>query len=63
MTFTSKYRYLKKAGLAIFADIIKIITRPIKKNLKTQEKLKELEIIKIQSISGFPDITKFADFR
>ena len=39
----------------IFADIIKILTRFIKKSSKTQEKLK-------QSISVFLDITKFADF-
>ena len=37
----------------------------IRKNLKTQEKLKELEIICIlfTSISVFSDIAKFADFR
>ena len=31
--------------VAIFAEIIKIVIRFIKKNLKTQEKLKELEIL------------------
>ena len=51
---------LRRPGVAIFADIIKIITRFIR---KTQEKLKELEIcIKMQSMSVFFDITKFADF-
>ena len=51
---------LRRPGVAIFADIIKIITRFIR---KTQEKLKELEIcIKMQSMSVFFDVTKFADF-
>ena len=36
---------LRRPGVAIFADIIKIIARFIKKNLKTQKKLKELEIM------------------
>ena len=37
----------------------------LKKSLKTQENLKELEImyIKMQSISVFLDITNLADFR
>ena len=34
----------RRPGVAIFVDIIKIITRFIKKSLKTEEKLKELEI-------------------
>ena len=33
ITFISKYRCFKKAGVAIFADIIKIMTIFIKKNL------------------------------
>ena len=36
---------LGRPGVAVFADIIKIITRFIKKYLKTLEKLKELEIM------------------
>ena len=36
---------LGRPGVAFFSDIIKIITRFIKKYLKTQEKLKELEIM------------------
>ena len=36
---------LGRPGVAIFADIIKIITMSIKKSLKIQEKLKELEIM------------------
>ena len=36
---------LRRPEVAIFADIIKIVTRFIKKYLKTQEKLKELEIM------------------
>ena len=36
---------LGRPRVAVFADIIKIITRFIKKYLKTLEKLKELEIM------------------
>ena len=36
---------LGRPGVAIFADIIKIITMSIKKSLKIQEKLKQLEIM------------------
>ena len=36
---------LRRPGVAVFADIIKVITMFIKKSLKTQEKLKELEIM------------------
>ena len=36
---------LRRPGVAIFADIIKIVTFFIKKSLKTQEKLKELKIL------------------
>ena len=36
---------LRRRESAIFANIIKIITRFIKKCLKTQEKLKELEVM------------------
>ena len=34
ITFISKYRFLRRPGLAIFADIIKIITIVIKKIFK-----------------------------
>ena len=36
---------LRRPGVAIFADIIKIITFLLKQSLKTQEKLKELKIL------------------
>ena len=36
---------LRRPGVAIFAAIIKILYRFIKKSLKTHEKLKELEIM------------------
>ena len=36
---------LRRPGVAIFADIIKIMTRFIKQIFKDQEKLKELEIV------------------
>ena len=36
---------LRRPGVAIFGDIIKIVTMFIKQSLKTQEKLKELEIM------------------
>ena len=43
----------RRPGIANFADIIKIITRFIKKSLKTQEKLKELEIMYQNAIYAF----------
>ena len=36
---------LRRPGVAIFADVIKIITMFSKKIFKTQKKLKELEIM------------------
>ena len=36
-----KYLYFTKVWVAIFADIIKIVTMFIKKIFKTQEKLKK----------------------
>ena len=63
----SKYRYFKKAVVAIFAEIIKIITRFVKKIFKKIKKIKKNKkqklCIKMQSISIFLDIIKFADFR
>ena len=41
----SKYLYFKKAFLAIFAAIIKIVDMFLKTFLKTQKQLKELEVI------------------
>ena len=40
-----KQFFLRRPGVAIFAAIIKILYRFIKKSLKTHEKLKELEIM------------------
>ena len=42
--FILKYFYLRKLRVAIFADIIKIVTMFTKTSLKTQKMLKELEI-------------------
>ena len=52
---------LRRPTVAIFADIIKIVTMF---TLKIQKKVKQLEIMyKIHSISVFIDIAKFAGFR
>ena len=46
ITLISKYLYFKEAGVAIFADIINEMKSFLsKKCLKTEEKLKELEIM------------------
>ena len=46
ITFISKYFYFKKASTATnVADIIKVATCLLEQPLKTQKKLKELEII------------------
>ena len=42
ITFFSKYPFLRRPGVAIFADIIKIVTIFIKKLFKTTKNLKEL---------------------
>ena len=42
ITFISKYRYFKKTWVAIFADIIKIITRFIKQIFKDSRKAKRI---------------------
>ena len=42
ITFISKYRYFKKAWGSQFADIIKIITRFIKKIFKETRKVKRI---------------------
>ena len=41
ITFISKYRCFKKAWVAIFADIIKIITIFIKKVFKDSRRVKK----------------------
>ena len=48
---------LRRPRVAIFADIIKIVTMFIKTSLKTQKMLKELEIM------YFLYIAKFTSFR
>ena len=64
ITLISKHGYFKKIWVAIFADIIKILTRFIKKIFKDSRKVKKIRnYVPIQSISAFIDITKFADFR
>ena len=46
ITFFSKIFTLRRPGVAIFADIIKIVTKFIKTILEDSEKLVEKEIIK-----------------
>ena len=54
---------LRKPGVAIFADIIKILTRFIKKIFRLKKSYKKEKLcIKMESISVFLDITKLADF-
>ena len=54
---------LRRPGVAIFADISKIITRFIKINSKDSRKAKKLKsCTKMKSISVFPEITKLANF-
>ena len=55
---------LRRSGVAIFADINKIITRFTKKISKDLRKVKRIRdyVPKKQSISVFLDITKFANF-
>ena len=54
----------RRSGVAIFADINKIITRFTKKISKDLRKVKRIRdyVPKKQSISVFLDITKFANF-
>ena len=57
---------LRRPRVAIFADIINILSMVIKKSLlkQAQKKLKELEIMyQNASISVFLDIGKFTDCR
>ena len=57
---------LRRPRVAIFGDIINILSMVIKKSLlkKAQKKLKELEIMyQNASISVFLDIGKFTDCR
>ena len=54
---------LRRPGVAMFADISKIITRFIKINFRDSRKAKKLKFCtKMKSISVFPEITKLANF-
>ena len=50
LNFFQKAFILKRPGVAIFADIIKIVTMFIKTTLKNQEKFEELEIMYLNGI-------------
>ena len=55
---------LIRPEVANFVDVIKIVTMFIKKNLKSQRKLKELKLMyQNESVSVFSDIAKFSGFR
>ena len=43
ITFISKYVYFKKAGVAIFADIVKIVTIFIKTIIRYSRKTKRIK--------------------
>ena len=45
ISLISKYLYFKKAGVVIFADIIKVVTYLLKQSLKTRENLKGIKIM------------------
>ena len=55
---------LIRPEVANFVDVIKIVTMFIKKNLKSQKKLKEIKLMyQNESVSVFSDIAKFSGFR
>ena len=62
ITIFPKKFILRRTGVAIFADIIKIWPRLLKQSLKTQENLEKIEIMYLNGIYVFLDIAKFADF-
>ena len=45
ITFISKYFILRQSGVAIFVDIMKIVTMFIKSPFEDSRKVKELEIM------------------
>ena len=51
-TFLSKNFILRRPGVAIFADIIKIVTMFIKTILKDSRKVKKLEELEIMYLNG-----------
>ena len=66
ITFFQNILILRRPGVAIFADIIKIVTTFIKKIIKDSRKVKRMRnylIQSIQSVSVFLDVAKFADFK
>ena len=63
-TFFQKSFILRTPGVAILADIIKIVTIFIKKPTRTEENLEDLEIVCLNGIyTLFLDIAKFANFQ
>ena len=65
MTTSTRPHYFKRAGVAIFADIIKIITMFIKTIFKESRKVKRVRnyVPKCNLLSVFLYIAKFVDFR
>ena len=55
---------LRRFGIAIFVDIIKIVTKFIKAIFKYSRKVRRIMLcIKLQSVYVLLDITKFVDFQ
>ena len=50
ITFFQRIFILRRPGVAIFAEIIKILTTLLNQSLKTQEKLEELEIMYLNGL-------------
>ena len=64
ITFFSNNLYLRRPGVAIFADIIKILTTLIKTILKDSGKVRSIRsYLSEWNLYLFLDIAKFADFR
>ena len=67
ITLFQKTFILRRPGVVVFADIIKIVTMFIKTIFKNSRKVKRIRnkklFIKLEYISIFLDIAKFADFR
>ena len=64
INFISKNLFLSKPGVAIFADIIKIVTTFFKiifKNSRNVKRIRDYVSVYMQSISVFLDIAKFPD--
>ena len=64
ISFFSKKLYFKKTWVAIFADIIKILTMFIKTILKDSRKFRRVrKYLSKWNLPVFLDIAKFADLR